>query len=59
MAIGTDVSTAETPPATATTPVRARKARRLRLPRSRKVLIGLGLLIFFVLLAVIGPLVAP
>src|SRR6516165_7103369 len=59
MAIGTDVSTAETPPATATTPVRARKARRLRLPRSRKVLIGLGLLIFFVLLAVIGPMIAP
>ena len=59
MAIGTDVSTAETPPATAPSPVRARKARKLRLPRSRKVLIGLGLLIFFVLLAVIGPMVAP
>jgi peptide/nickel transport system permease protein len=62
MAIGTDVSAAETPPASAATPatpVRARKARRLRLPRSRKVLIGLGLLIFFVLLAVIGPMVAP
>src|SRR6516165_4020313 len=59
MAIGTDVSTAETPPATATTPVRARKARRLRLPRSRKVLVGAGLLVLFVLLAVVGPLVAP
>ncbi|HTQ89369.1 MAG TPA: ABC transporter permease [Streptosporangiaceae bacterium] len=62
MAIGTDVSTAETSPAAATsaaTPARARKARRLRLPRSRKVLIGLGLLIFFMLLAVIGPMVAP
>src|SRR6516162_6311597 len=62
MAIDTDVSAAQTPPAIAETPARARKAprlRRLRLPRSRKVLIGFGLLIFFVLLAVIGPLVAP
>jgi len=59
MAIGTDVSAAETPPATTAPPVRARKTRRLRLPRSRKVLIGLGLLIFFVLLAVVGPMVAP
>src|SRR5215470_16923446 len=59
MAIGTDVSAAETPPATAAAPVRPRKNRRLRLPRSRKVLIGLGLLIFFVLLAVVGPMVAP
>ena len=32
---------------------------RLRIPRSPKVLIGLGLLTLFVLLAVIGPLVAP
>ena len=62
MAIDTDVSAAETPPATSDTPVRARKARRLRLPRlprSRKVLTGAGLLVFFVLLAVIGPMVAP
>lgn len=33
--------------------------RRLRLPRSPKILIGLGLLAFFVLLAVIGPWLAP
>src|SRR6516225_9014728 len=59
MAIDTYVSAAHTPPAASGAPARARTARRLRLPRSRKVLIGLGLLIFFVLLAVIGPLVAP
>jgi peptide/nickel transport system permease protein len=56
MAIGTGVGSADT---TADTPARAARARALRLPRSPKVLIGLGLLIFFVLLAVIGPLVAP
>jgi len=58
MAMRTDASAAEVPP-TAAPPARVRKARRLRLPRSRKVLTGLGLLIFFVLLAVIGPMVAP
>jgi peptide/nickel transport system permease protein len=35
------------------------RSRRLRLPRSPKVLIGLGLLILFLLLAIIGPWVAP
>ena len=35
------------------------RGRRLRLPRSPKVLIGLGLLIVFVILAVVGPLIAP
>jgi len=59
MTIGTGVGAAETPPITAGTPVRGKRARRLRIPRSRKVLIGLGLLTLFVLLAVIGPLVAP
>jgi peptide/nickel transport system permease protein len=59
MAIGTGVGAAEAPPAVADTPVTGRKARRPRIPRSPKVLIGLGLLIFFVLLAVIGPMVAP
>ena len=59
MAIGTGVGAAETSPVTAGTTVRARRVRRLRIPRSRKVLIGLGLLVFFVLLGVIGPLVAP
>ncbi|MGH3193587.1 MAG: ABC transporter permease [Streptosporangiaceae bacterium] len=33
--------------------------RALRLPRSPKMLAGLGLLVFFVLLSVIGPFVAP
>ncbi len=59
MAIGTGVGTAETPSVTADTPVRGRRARRLRIPWSPKVLIGLGMLVFFVLLGVIGPLVAP
>src|SRR5215475_7116527 len=60
MAIGTGVGAAETPPVTADAPVPGRRrAPRLRIPRSPKVLTGLGLLVFFVLLAVIGPLVAP
>jgi peptide/nickel transport system permease protein len=56
MAIGTGVgaATVTTPPATA-----RRNARKLRLPRSPKVLIGLGMLVFFLLVAVIGPIVAP
>jgi len=33
--------------------------RVLRLPRSPKILLGLGMLLFFVLLAIFGPLVAP
>src|SRR5690348_9431347 len=59
MAICTGVGAAETSPVTAATTVRAKRVRRLRIPRSRKVLIGLGLLVFFVLLGAIGPLVAP
>jgi peptide/nickel transport system permease protein len=35
------------------------RRRALRLPRSRKILVGIGLLGFFVLLAIIGPFVAP
>jgi len=35
------------------------RRRALRLPRSPKILAGLGLLAFFVLLSVIGPFVAP
>ena len=59
MAIGTGVSAAETAPVTADVPVRGTRTRRLRFPRSPKVLIGLGMLAFFVLLGAIGPLVAP
>ena len=40
----------------ATTPGRA---RGLRFPRSSKILIGLGALIFFIVIAVIGPWIAP
>ena len=50
MAIGSGVGAAETPPVIADTPVRGRRARRLRVPRSPKVLTGFGLLVFFVLL---------
>lgn len=38
---------------------RKRRARMLRLPRSPKILVGLCLASFFVLLAIIGPYVAP
>jgi len=43
------------PPGTGT----ARRQRTLRLPRSPKIIGGLAMLAFFVLLALIGPLVAP
>jgi peptide/nickel transport system permease protein len=59
MAVGTGVGAAEVPLVTEETAVPARRVRKLRIPRSRKVLVGAGLLVFFVLLAVIGPLVAP
>src|SRR5215469_4602071 len=53
--IGTDQIAADAP-----APDIARGRRRaLRLPRSPKILTGLGLLGFFVLLAIIGPFVAP
>jgi len=59
MALGTGVGAAEIPLVTEDTAVPARKVRRLHIPRSPKVLIGLAMLVFFVLLGVIGPLVAP
>jgi peptide/nickel transport system permease protein len=37
----------------------ARRRRALRLPRSPKILAGLGLLAFFVFLSIFGPIVAP
>src|ERR1700691_6036261 len=37
----------------------ARRVRALRLPRSPKIIAGLAMLAFFVLSAIIGPLVAP
>jgi peptide/nickel transport system permease protein len=39
--------------------VARRRQRALRFPRSPKVIAGLAILVFFVLLAIIGPLVAP
>ena len=53
------VTTTEPAAASAATSAAPLRARRLKLPRSPKVLIGLGLLIAFLLLAVIGPLIAP
>ena len=52
------VTTTE-PAAVAVEAARPLRGRRLRLPRSPKVLIGLGLLIIFLIIAVIGPLIAP
>ncbi|HEX3787774.1 MAG TPA: ABC transporter permease [Pseudonocardiaceae bacterium] len=40
-------------------PVVAVRASRLRLPRSPKILIGFALLVLFLLLAVLGPILAP
>jgi peptide/nickel transport system permease protein len=45
-----------TPPAVLAPPV---GRRALRLPRSPKILLGLGILLFFVALAIFGPLLAP
>src|SRR3984885_4665957 len=52
----TAVTAPETPPVPETPVVRRGK---LQLPRSPKLLIGLGLLTAFIVLAIIGPLVAP
>jgi peptide/nickel transport system permease protein len=58
--IGTEQATASEPvqggSLAGTSP---RRQRGLRLPRSPKVIAGLGMLAFFVLLSIIGPLVAP
>jgi peptide/nickel transport system permease protein len=40
-------------------PLAPGRARKFRLPRSPKILIGLGMLLAFVVLAVIGPWIAP
>jgi peptide/nickel transport system permease protein len=54
--IGTELATAGNAPAPS--PARGRR-RALRLPRSPKILTGLGILAFFVLLAIFGPIVRP
>jgi peptide/nickel transport system permease protein len=55
MAIGTGTVTADM----AATATLAPSRGRARLPRSPKILTGLGILTFFVLLAIIGPFVRP
>ena len=56
----TTVVEAATPPGSADAPVVTTKKHRVaRLPRSPKIYIGLGLLAFFILIAIIGPWLAP
>ncbi|HXW88670.1 MAG TPA: ABC transporter permease [Streptosporangiaceae bacterium] len=58
--IGTDQVTGTAPgPGSAPQATVRRPQRALRLPRSPKILVGLGMLAFFVLLSIIGPFVAP
>jgi peptide/nickel transport system permease protein len=47
------------PPEPAVLGVRTGRARRVRLPRSPKIIIGLILMVGFLLLAIIGPMIAP
>jgi peptide/nickel transport system permease protein len=54
--IGTELATAGNAPAPRPAPGRR---RAVRLPRSPKILTGLGILAFFVLLAIFGPIVRP
>jgi peptide/nickel transport system permease protein len=54
--IGTQLATEGNVPAPQPAP---RRHRAVRLPRSPKILAGLGLLAFFVLLAIFGPIVRP
>ncbi|HCU96210.1 MAG TPA: peptide ABC transporter permease [Actinobacteria bacterium] len=51
--------TVNEPAVTAAGPARPLRVRRVRLPRSPKVLIGFGLLIAFLILAIVGPSLAP
>src|SRR5215469_11945666 len=58
--IGTEQVTEGPPlPSTAQPATATRRQRALRLPRSPKIIAGLALLLFFVLLAIIGPFLAP
>jgi peptide/nickel transport system permease protein len=58
--IGTEQVTGESPvPDAALAGRAARRHRAMRLPRSPKIIAGLSILAFFVLLAIIGPLIAP
>jgi peptide/nickel transport system permease protein len=58
--IGADLATDGVPAPGAGGPgTRRGRERALRLPRSPKMLAGAGILAFFVLLAIVGPLIAP
>jgi peptide/nickel transport system permease protein len=58
--IGTEqVASAGGVPASVLPGTAQRRQRALRLPRSPKIIVGLAMLAFFVLLSIIGPLVAP
>ncbi|HEY7325678.1 MAG TPA: ABC transporter permease [Streptosporangiaceae bacterium] len=58
--IGTEQLTGDRPVLGTAVPGKAAtRQRALRLPRSPKIIAGLALLLFFVLLAIIGPFVAP
>ena len=62
MAIGITEDRGGTPvtdPALAVAATTARRGRGMRLPRSAKVLTGLGMLLFFLVLAIVGPSLAP
>jgi peptide/nickel transport system permease protein len=47
------------PPEPAAAAIHPGRGRKIRLPRSPKILLGIGLLTVFVIVAIIGPLVAP
>jgi peptide/nickel transport system permease protein len=57
--MSSNVAIAVDPGALPTPPVAVARRRAVRLPRSPKILVGIGLLVFFVLVAIIGPWVAP
>ncbi|HLX50126.1 MAG TPA: ABC transporter permease [Streptosporangiaceae bacterium] len=59
VSIGTEQPVGGTDPGLPGVVLTPRRVRALRLPRSGKIQAGLGLLAFFVLVAIIGPLIAP
>src|SRR6185437_16319534 len=59
MTAGTSVAQGDLPSPALPGGTTARRARAVRLPRSPKILTGLGLLLGFAILAVVGPLLAP
>jgi peptide/nickel transport system permease protein len=57
--IGTEQAAGGAGPGTPEAALERRRPRALRLPRSGKILAGLGLLAVFVLMAILGPWIAP